>query len=334
MIDLMDTYAEAKFGKQAFLGRIFGTEIDPKKRTLRDQIEDLIREEQRKRREARAAIDYGKYRLEEAPKAGKLSWITDIARSLVPGLSISASKATAIVKSSARTPEEGIGGRLFDVGHAGAAGAGAVLGHMAQRGALGDVASAERLVRGLGGKQLTGEIAGALGKQKGTAAALKSISGVDPTLVALAGQKRIPGLTKVVEKLSPTYWARRLGGEPATQAAASKLLAQKLTGEGVAAQAAQKLVEELPRRLSTARGNMLATLARSGKKLPFKGKWGALLGTLIASSPFILARLFKTRQLRAAGGTAGQAAVRKAEELLSGAEQLRKEREALMEQLT
>ena len=331
MNDLMETFAEAKFGKQAFLGQLFGS-MDPKKRAIRDKIEDMIREEQRKRDDAKAAIEYGKYRLNTAGKPSTLGWLSDISRSLIPGLSVSAAAAVDdLVKQSADDPNEGLAGRAFDLAHLGAAGAGGGLGYAAAKGALGTAGSANRIVGELGGSQLLGEMAKTLGGDRGKL--LRNALGTEPKLVALAAQK--PSiLTKVLEKISPTYWWRTLVSKtPATADAARSAILSKLTAGGAKPETVASLMKDLPGALTTARSTLAPKILDVGKRIPFKGKIGALAGALAASLPFIGYRLYKTRKLRASGGTAGQAAVRKAEELLSGADQLRKEREGLMTQL-
>ena len=331
MNELMEKFAAARFGKQAFLGQLFGTSIDPKKRSIRDKIEDMIREEMRKRRLAQEAIEYGKHRLTEAPKSGLGGWTVDIARSLIPGLSISAARAVDGLVKKAEEPSEGLGGRLFDVAHLGAAGAGAGLGYGMQRGLLGGASGAQRTFSELG-QELTGPLAKALGKGD-AAAGVKHLMGVDPTAVILAGQKPTVG-TKALRYISPTYWLRRLGKKPATHGQARALITRELRGRGVAPAAIRKVLKDLPGMVSTSRASAIAKLTKDvAKRVPFKGKWGALLGALAVASPFAFARLWKTRRLRASGGTAGRAAVSKAKELLSGAEQLRAQREGLMQQL-
>ena len=327
MIDLMETFAEARFGKSAFLGRLFGTDIDPKKRALRDRIEDMIREERRKRERAQKAIDYGKYRLQEAPKSGVGGWTADIARSLIPGLSISAAAALGgLIKESAKpTPESGAGGRLFDLAHLGAAGAGAGLGYASSTGSLGDVGTVTRTAKKLG-DPLTSRLTKILGE--GT----KDIGMKHPDILALASQGEQGTLAKLLNKLSPRYWAKRVAGAPTTPEAARGFIGGEMLQAGKTGVGATEALRKLKGSWKPAVG-ALTSLGAGAKRIKLPGKWGAILGALAVASPFVAARLFKTRGLRASGGTAGQAAANKAEELLSGAEALRKEREGLMPQL-
>ena len=322
MNELMEKFAEARFGKKAFLGRLFGG-MDPKKKAIRDRIEDMIREEQQKRREAEESIKYGKGRIENAGKPSTLGWVSDISRSLIPGLSISADTAERMVKiAKGETPSDSkLLGRGFDLAHFGAAGAGAGLGYGVQSGAFGGLRGASKLrsavpdVTGLS-KHL---------KNLDLKSAIKNVGDDFPGDLALAAQgKRIPGLTGLSNLFSGSWWKRKLlGGRPTTSAAAMKKLLPKYGDNALSI---------LKGSARTAAG---AAVKKGGKgllkKLP--GKWGALIGALAVSSPFIAARLLKTRKLRASGGSAGQEAARKAEELLGGADKLRGERKELMGQL-
>jgi hypothetical protein len=327
MIDLMETYADAKFGKQAFLGRLFGG-MDPKKRAIRDRIEDLIREERRKREEAQAAIDYGKQRLEEAGKPSTLGWISDISRSLIPGLSISADTAERLVKTAqGETPaDERLGGRLFDIAHLGAGGAGAGLGYAAATGRLGDVGTVTRLAKKLG-DPLTRKLTPALGE------GMKHIGTKYPEMLALAAQEDPGRLGKLVNLISPRHWWRKLVSKaPVTPEAARGFIGGQMLQAGKTGTQAATALGKLKGLLRPS-AQALTGLGARAKQIKLPGKWGAIGGAALATLPFIAARLFKTRKLRAAGGTAGQEAARKAEELLGGAKQLRSEREQLMTQL-
>jgi len=335
MNDLIETYARAKFGKQAFLESIFGQRVDPKKRAIRDKIEDMIREEQRKRKLAQEAIAYGKHRLAEAPKAGLGGWAADIARSAVPGLSISASTVRdGLVKMAKEpAPESRWGGRLFDAAHLVAGAGGATAGYAAQKGLLGGVGAARRSVKELG-SELTGPLAKAFTTEGGEVGrVMKSLLSNDPTAAVLAGNPALRG-TDWLSKLSPSYWKRRWLQQPTTAAQARASIEAALTAKNVAPDAIRDFLKKLPGLVDTARTGAVAKLTRDAtKRVPFSGKWRPIVGMLAAMAPFAAIRLAKTRSLRAGGGTAGQVSVQKAEELLQGAEQLRKEREALTQQL-
>jgi len=327
MNDLMEVFAEARFGKRAFLESIFGRSVDPKKRAVRDKIEELIREERRKREDAKAALEYGKYRIEHPDK----SWLgfgEDVIRSAIPGMRLTASaKADALTKI-AQDPDEAVGGRAWDIAHAGAAGVGGGLGYAAGTGHLGDVGSAVRAGKSMG-DELTGRLANAVGKKEFKA--LKQIMGRDPTAVVLAGQKRIPVVSTVAEKISPSYWMRRLNKKPVTAAQAKALIARELATEGVKGKAARKVLKELPDIMSTARSKIVTSLANKGKKLPrLHGKAGLAIGALLLSAPFILPNLIGSRKLRASGGTAGQASLHKAKKLIEEANKMKEQRQVLL----
>jgi len=350
MNDLIETYARAKFGKQAFLeslfGKrdpqkpsflesIFGKSMDPQKRAMRDKVEDMIREEQRKRKLAQEAIAYGKYRLAEAPKSGLGGWATDIARSMVPGLSISASTVRdgLVKKAEEPAPESRWGGRLFDAAHLTAGAGGATAGYAVQKGLLGGVGASRRLVKELG-SELTGPLAKSFRTGGSNASKiLGELMTSDPTSVVLAGNPALRG-TGRLSKLSPTYWMRRWAHKPTDARKARAYLSKELRKGGVDLKAIRGFFKKLPGMVDTARTGAVAKLTSStAKRIPFAGKWRPIVGALAAMAPFAAIRLAKTRGLRARGGTAGQASVQKAEELLQGAEQLRKEREALTQQL-
>lgn len=333
MNELMEKFAAARFGKQAFFN-LFGN-IDPKKKAIRDKIEDMIREEQLKRDQAKEQITYGKRRIEDADKPSTLGWLSDISRSLIPGLSISADTAERMVKiAEGETPaDKKWGGRLFDIAHLGAAGTGAIAGSAAQKGLLGDVGSTMRSLNKLDSKTIMGEISKGLKGMKG-ADQITRLAVKNPEIVALAAQRRIPLLTGLVEKVSPRYWINKLTGTPATQQAAqSKLKSMMRTGNGVTAGHVDDVLSQLRGLFPAAQRAGRQVSQKALKKAPMGGRAGALIGALALSAPFIGARLWKTRNLRASGGTAGQEAARKAEGLLSSAQQLRQQREELMRQL-
>jgi len=328
MTDLMATYADAKFGKQAFLGGIF-TKMDPKTRAIRDRIEDLIREERRKRESAQSAIDYGKERLANAGKPSTLGWVADISRSLIPGLSISADTARRIVKSAKgeTSADESMGGRIFDLAHLGAGAGGAGLGYAASKGALGDVGSVTRLANKLG-DPLSGKLTKALG------GGMADIGAKHPDILALAAQGDRGGtLRKLTNLISPRYWWRRATGGVTTPEAARGFIGGKMLQSNKTPADALSALRKLKGMLGPT-VKKVTGLGAGAKRLKLPGKWGAVAGAGIATLPFILARLAKTRSLRASGGTAGHESARKAEELLEQAAQSRKEREELLAQLS
>jgi hypothetical protein len=326
MNDLIETYARAKFGKQAFLESIFGRRVDPKTRAIRDKIEDMIREEQRKRKLAQEAIAYGKHRLAEAPKAGLGGWAADIARSAVPGLSISASTVRdGLVKLAKEpAPESRLGGRLFDAAHLTAAGTGAGLGYASATGKLQDLGTTLRTANKLG-TPLTDKLTKSLGKNVGNF----GLKHGDILALAASDPSKFDRLLNYV---SPRYWLRKATKQIVTPETARNFVAAKLIREGATVEDAFKAVRRLKGSFAPTARNLTA-IGAGAKQIKLPGKWGAIAGALALSSPFIAARLAKTRMLRAGGGTAGRASVQKAEELLQGAEQLRKEREALTQQL-
>jgi len=443
--------------KKAFF-EIFRS-VDPKKKKLRDRIEDMIREEQLKRDQAKEQIAYGKQRLEEAGKpSGMLGWTSDIARSLIPGLSISASADDGIEKaaksvaraamdaarnwaSTARSPLSSVfggdkakaivntfrgtkdklrriaterkydwqhklrsqlwdakqldrrlqklkpelfagktpvadriqfamhkapprpsgvsqvldrfakrgadetptetptetpadkkwGGRLFDIAHLGAAGAGAGLGYARAKGMLHDPGTVRSVSKKLG-KPLRDELVKVLGGGKG-GAALKDWAANQGDMLALAASK--PGLlSRTVGKISPVrLWRKYVSGKPTTPAEAMAFLTKKMRRSGMKTEAIRASTSAIRGSLGRRINDVLTNAAKGQKTIKLPGKWGAIGGAALLSAPFAISRLWKTRNLRASGGTAGQEAARKAEELLGGAEKLRKEREALMQQL-
>ena len=325
MNDLIETYARAKFGKQAFLESIFGQRVDPKKRAIRDKIEDMIREEQRKRKLAQEAIAYGKHRLAEAPKAGLGGWAADIARSAVPGLSVSASTVRdGLVKTAEGEPQTGWGGRIFDALHLGAAATGAGLGYASAKGKLQDVGTTLRTADKLG-TPLMDKLTKSLGKDMG------QLGSKHGDILALAASDPSK-FDRLLNYVSPRYWLRKATKQIVTPETARSFIAAKMVRDGATSEQAFEAMRRLKGLLAPTTRNLTA-IGAGAKQIKLPGKWGAIAGALALSSPFIAARLAKTRMLRARGGTAGQASVQKAEELLQGAEQLRKEREALTQQL-
>lgn len=229
--------------------------------------------------------------------------------------------------------DEGLGGRAFDLAHLGAAGADALVGAGVQRGSFGGFRGAEALRAAT--KDLGPELSKAMGGKVGTAFTKADLLND----VALAAQrKRIPVLTRLSNYFSPKFWGRKITGSkaPMTAVEAFKRLPK---GLGLADDAVTGM-----KQLSSAGTKALNRGLKSGvgkgigskvlRAIKPKGKLGALLGALAVTAPFIAARLWKTRRLRASGGTAGQEAARKAEELLGGADKLRQERQQLMTQLT
>jgi hypothetical protein len=373
MNDLMEVFAEARFGKRAFLESIFGRPVDPKKRAVRDKIEDLIREERRKREDAKAALEYGKHRIKN-PDTGWLGLGWDTLTSLIPAAAFD----PPIVKEGQDPADEDIGGRIFDVSHGLAAGTGAGAGALIGRGSLGGLYGAKAMEEGAGGSQavLTKILEEAGDVDEDVAKALRYATGKGD--IALAAQR--PGITERVTKyLSPKYWSRRLGagkGLPTTAAEARKSLgtiaerrlleavdpareamgeirrlareAGKRVGAAGGGKAGAKAVEKSVRsaakkigekwvpeatKVTRLRG-IVDDLGRLGTKVNRsvgrRGKIGALIGALALTAPFVASKFIGKRRLRAAGGKQGQAALRKAKQLIEGANKLREERKLLM----
>ena len=122
MSNLIDTFAEARFGKKAAvpeqeaaapstfqrLSSYFTMpQLTPGARKIRDLLEQSVSEEKRLKRRAGKATEYARYRLEKAPEAGGLGWLADIMRASVPGLSISAAESEGIEKEGA-DPDESL----------------------------------------------------------------------------------------------------------------------------------------------------------------------------------------------------------------------------------
>ena len=402
MIDLVETFADARFGKQAVaqpeellaaspLQQISAyltmPKLTPARRELRDELEQSVGEEKRLKQRAGKAVEYARYRRGKAHSAGKLGWLIDILRAAVPGLS-PASAADGGIEKEGTDPEKPTSGGAFNIAHALAGVGGAGAGGLAGAGMLGGLPGAARLEE-MVGKNLTSELLGRTSLDESLKALMASAAkGGD---IALAAQKDVPYLTRLTEKFSPKWWGKRIsdptmprtaeaaragirsavekklaertvaataakqeasellarlhagsGGSAKALAAARKQLSQAeaiLASQGVAKQKVNKVLSQLGRHgekaYSLARGAKRVTAGTAGKafKLRGKGKLGALIGAIVAMSPFMLTRLFKSRRLRAKGGTTAETAAEKAREALAQASKLKSWREKQLSRL-
>ncbi len=158
MRDLADVYVEARFGKAAAADAVA---TDPKgvkayltmpqltEQTLaiRNAIEESVRREQRLKAKAKALAEYARRRVSEAPQAGFTGQVSDIARAMVPGLSPAASTESIEKTGGVLTYTTPEAEKKYDIAHILAAGGGAGLGAMAQRGLLGAGSSEQALQR-------------------------------------------------------------------------------------------------------------------------------------------------------------------------------------------
>jgi len=344
MDELTTTFAKARFGEEltkealnpAFMEQVKALanmpELPENKRKLRDLIEKSVREEQRRLAEAKKLISYGKQRVTDPERMGGAGTLMlDTLRSMIPGMSISASAETPMEKAALEDPDEGLGGRAFDLAHALTAATGAGAGVAAQKGLFGGRYGADVAEKLIGGATPLAEAIGAALPDDTARSALRSIAGegVDD-LTNIAAQRHTPVVNKLMRLFSPTEWSRRfhsLGASP-TSAEAQATLVQKLIDKGIDSVRANKLVrEQLPEALVHVT-NQAKLLPDAAKRIP--GGWkGGLAGAALLSLPFMLARLYKTRKLRERGGTAAGSAAEKAERLLAEAAQLRERRRAL-----
>ena len=163
MRDLADTYIEARLGKaaaadvatadptgvQAYLTM---PQLDEKTLAIRNAIEESVRKERQLKAKAKALTAHARYRLTEAPKAGFPGQVSDLIRAIIPGLSPAAS-ADGVEKTGGlttyTTPQAE---KKYDLMHMLAAGGGAGLGALSQRGMLGsDPQKLKEFISALGG---------------------------------------------------------------------------------------------------------------------------------------------------------------------------------------
>jgi hypothetical protein len=158
--------------------------------------------------------------------------------------------------------------------------------------------------------------------------------------VGLAAQRDTPGINKLMNLFSSTYWGNKVtpGASKATTGAAAReniisdVVKRLGKGGGKQRKAVKSIVDMIPGRAAEVVRDARTDLTGEGlKRLP--GKWkGALIGAALVSAPFVLYRLLKTRELRSRGGTAAESAAEKAERLLSEAGALSKQRKKLLSQ--
>ncbi len=347
MDELTTTFAEARFGKElakealspqltAQMQALAGMpELSDNKRKLRDLIEKSIRGEQSRIAEAKELISYGKKRLTDPDRMGGTGTLAlDAIRSLIPGLSISAS-ADGGIEKEAKDPDERAPGRAFDIAHALAAAGGAGTGYAAQKGLFGGAYGrdvAERMVGGAGAlrKALLDDILGEIPKGGPDALRRAFESAARTHDVGLAAQSHTPLLNRITRLFSGKTW-RKGGQQTARQARYSFMRAvrQHLRSAGVRPGVGEvrALMRQLPNSLSNVLGAARGSTERAGF---MPGGWkGALIGTTLATLPFVISRFLKTRKLRQRGGTAAESSAEKAEKLLSEAGALREGRQRL-----
>ena len=346
MDELTTTFAKAKFGEEltkkalnpAIIEQMRALastpELPENRRKLRDLIEKSIREEQRKMQEAQDLIGYGKKRLTDPNRMGGLGTLSlDAFRAMIPGLSISASADDGIKKQAAEDADSKLPGRIFDVSHALAAGTGAGAGYAAQKGLFGGEFGRDVAERVLGGRQpLQEAIMKLVPAEHAATKHLKELVATGADDIGLAAQRHTPVINKLTRALSPSTWRRWIAGLPASPTAqqAQESLIAGLVRKGTAREVAEEMVRKvLPEKMIEATGTARNALsAEQLKRIP--GGWkGALIGAALLTAPFMLYRFLKTRSLRRRGGTAAEEAAEKAERLLSGAKELRKERQEL-----
>lgn len=352
MDELTATFAQARFGdklvKQALSPQL--TEqlqalasapgMSDEQRKLRDLIEQSVKAEQRKLQEAKRLIEYGRGRLTDPNRMGGAgTFLLDALRAAIPGLSISASAGNGFTKRSVEDPERGMGGRAFDIAHALAALGGAGVGTAAQKGYFGGTYGrdvAERILGGAG--PLREAVINALAPEGGASEAVRNAiqQAASRHDIGLAGQRHTPVINRIMRMFSGPSWERWMRGgttEP-TATAARKALIRDVMRNPAFNYAQRREAARALRGLrgavgSATRAGQLALAPEQMNRLP--GGWkGAVGGALLASLPFILMRLRRTRKLRESGGTAARSAVEKAERLLSEAGELRGHRAPML----
>lgn len=327
MRDLADVYAEARFGKAAAIPVVTPDEppadpkgvkayltmpqLDEETLAIRNAIEASVRKEQQLKEKAKALTEFGRYRLSEAPKAGITGQLSDILRAAIPGLSPAAS-AEVIEKTGGlfgyTTPKAE---EKYDLMHALAAGGGAGLGALAQRGALteagGQGALRSLLSRASGGMEDPEKWRAAapkVTKEMGRALTLKSAPARLKAL--LLGKK--PRMGKAVSALKPGT----------IMGALKSFFSRKMpfAGRSVNTQGAKKILE-----------------MAKGRGVGLGGWKGALAGAALVTLPFAIRRWFINRAMRERGGGAAAEAATTAEANIAAAEKLKDWRKQQLAQL-
>ena len=362
MKDLMTAYTEARFGKSAeddnrgplsrFADYFAMSKLTPENRELRDTIESSIRDEKHLRDKAKDEIASARSRMKQPASTGGLSWLVDIARSIVPGFAVTAAPKDDGIEKDAVELDEGplpIG----TLSHVAAGGLGGLAGAGAQRGWFGGTPAAQEAAQFYPRKisdiasAIAGEVGG--GDRKTLEDALKQMSAED---IALISQKQ-PALGKMVgrgrnQKLELTalekiqqLWRKLKGSvlEPASDIGALRAPGQraiaekKLTDllEGKFKGTAKKLMPDVPEAIRKVQSGY----RRTSRRVPIPKGWktGAGIGAAAATLPFVLYNLIRARRVRSQGGPATGGARRRAIKLLAEADKMRGGREQLLTKL-
>lgn len=323
MRDLVDVYAEARFGKAAaapvaepaaepadpkgIKAYLTMPQLNEKTLAIRNAIEESVRKEQRLKARAKALAAYARQRL-AAPKAGITGQVSDIVRAMIPGLSPAAAtdgveKHGGLFSYTTPKAEE-----KYDLAHILAAGTGAGLGAASQRGLV-STAGGQRAL----GRLIASAQGGVLETPGGPEGLSKIIAGMTRAKPTTAGAVKTV-LPKIPEVLPEIARAGTLRGKLGT-------LKAILTRKGVPPAA-------------TLRNRLLTSLAATGKKGTRLGGWkGALLGAGVVALPFAIRRWLINRQMRAQGGGAAAEAAGTAEANITAAKQLQAWRKKQIAQL-
>jgi hypothetical protein len=326
----MVAYDEARFGKHAAtdnrsaLSRLVDyfamSKLTPENRKLRDTIEDSIREEQRLRDQAKDEVVYAKQRLSGPPEKGKLGWLTDVVRSMIPGLApVATPKSDGMTKLALEEDEPSTAGTLA---HTLSALLGAGAGAGIQHGSFGGLRGAAEAARVVpAAPQMAKDIVGRLGTVAGTGksreALARKLQEIDPATLMQLTQRERPLLTRL-----SNFFARP-AGRPATRGAATKEVSKVL------GPAKKQLMQKLPDVLTQLSSTWRHGLEQAGKTIPAAGwRIGAGAGALAMSLPFIISNIVRARKVREQGGPAATSARGRATELMQRAEELQKARQA------
>lgn len=342
MKDLMTAYDEARFGKTAAddergtLSRMADyfamSKLTPENRELRDTLEESIREEKRLRDEAKGEISSAKKRLKQPASTGGLSWLFDLARSVVPGFALTAApKDDGIVKGAVEVDDAGPS-PIGTLAHATAGGLGALGGAGVQRGWFGGMRGAQEAAQYYPRKMenvvsnIAQEVDVSDAVRKRIAKDLKKLTPEELALVAQGKPGGIMGyLRKIFEPISDLSTGSKIGQRAAAEAKLTGLLSK-----GVGA-VDPKVQQALPKAIKEIQKGFRRSTKRT---IPTLGwKTGAGIGAAALTLPFVLYNLIRARRVRAQGGPATGAARRRAEQMLAAADKQRAEREKLLAKL-
>ena len=301
----MASYTEAKFGKNAaeaaslptraglrrFVSGYFpgDNDLTERLRSIRNAIEESIREEERLKAKALEATGYAKHRTLRARAGGPVGLGWDVIRASIPGLSPQAAEADGIEKD-AQPPEPD--SRWGPAVHLGAGLAGAGLG-------------VRHAIVGLtetGRRRAIHRLLSAAGKEEGMKKLVENLRAVTSAPkaklrefeAAIREARGAPLLTKLRSRIAG-YFGRAPVVPTPTGAQA----------KAVVAKAGRRTLAHL-----------------RGTKVPWKGK--AAIGAAALTVPFFLYNFWKNRAVRAKGGPEAIRAAQKAEHWLGRAEKIRK----------